>query len=128
MIKATDHKAAFIAIILTGALFVLLMMVYLVGVTKGNPALDAEAQRDHAKYYTSEVVALDMDTNNIILENGAQLNVMRGWRQTLVPDIGDVVSYAETIKYYPNAFTKGIYTDNEPIYIDKRVIGRNNQD
>lgn len=123
MIKATDHKAAFIIITLTGAILVLLMMVYLVAATKGNPALVADAQRDHAKYYTSEVVALDMDTNNIILENGTQLNVMRGWRQALVPDIGDVVSYAETIKYYPNAFTSGVYTENKVIYIDKRVIG-----
>lgn len=126
MIKATDHKAAFIIITITGAISILLMMVYLLVATKGNPALVAEAQRDHSKYYTSEVVELNMDTNNIVLENGTQLNVMRGWRQALVPDIGDVVSYAETIKYYPKQSSKGIYTRNEVMYIDKRVIGRTN--
>lgn len=81
------------------------------------------AERAAATYYTSEVIELNLDKNTVTLDTGLEINLMRGWRQAIIPDIGDIVSYGETEHYVLGPFNNKLRPTGEVKYIDMKVIG-----
>lgn len=82
-----------------------------------------KAERAAATYYTSEVIELNLDKNTVILDTGVEIDLMRGWRQAIIPDIGDIVSYGETEHYGLGVFNNKLGPTGEVKYIDMKVIG-----
>lgn len=81
------------------------------------------AERAAATYYTSEVIELNLDKNTVKLDTGVEFDLMRGWRQAIIPDIGDIVSYGETEHYVLGPFNNKLRPTGEVKYIDMKVIG-----
>lgn len=78
-----------------------------------------EIEQANAKYYTSEVIRVDIERNRIELDNGTVLYV--GDKS---PTVGDIIKYGETDDYDSTVIPNRIFKTGNVKHINKEIVGQ----